>query len=1128
MSLQCPRCTFIASLRAVRPRAPRHKPLLHPTANPTIRTRTLTTTLPLRRNSQDKKLWDAERARRRSVHESNLQNVVEKLRRGNQTLNPDEFSYIIPARRLLQEQGIKIEKFNKSYGGAGGEAVVKFADGSSIPAFEGQRDKRGQRQLPDSSSPEKTDYSRNIGRDLAGRYPSSHRSSESALQPASRQTKLRSTREKLNAEWIKREADHAAAFKPGLNVERVMEKLIENVTWQTNSAEEVSAAQQGFDNGVDERFDIDPENFASRRNDITPGSLVEVNVSAHSIPYLAIHLKSETGNYSRDVFVLTPQGSLQSTKADHNNFTIPDFVERSQIDELLKRIQETGRIPSDVVQPITKQLREFRARCQKEYPAISARIERLHSTLSDPLRPKKLTTVEIARMVTETDTPADEDVYATHLALLKKRELFTPVEGLQEKVWEVNPLSQVDRAGWLETIIRESVSDGKSEGGKIIKAFASKARKIIDFSRKARKAEKGIGKMSEKLDVVWDTHDLAILKGLEESFSYTRGQSAILKPLYPHILNIVDRYGKDTLLDEQRLFDFLGEVGVCSPWEDTVLREARLGLSGHRTNEQAEEDGKRYQAVESGEVTWEDLGLVDKMRHLRYDWKDLAVYCIDSAGTKDVDDGISIERIPDSDDLWLRVHIANPTAFLPMDHWISEIARRKVSTFYGPQRNYPMIPLKLSVEHLGLAPNRPVMTISMRVDEKTGETKEYDIRSAMVHNVKRVTYDQLNEEFLKEVPKPLVLSNKPEVKPTEKVPQPERLSPQERDVLKVFYDLAWKMRAQRMKSGAFETSVGSELNIEVDNGHGNKIHPGLSEDPVLDVHEPTITLTLLRRHKTKETFMWPDVVREAMTLAGRAVAKWSAERGLMQIYRGHNFVWDNEEEEQKWYAVMKKAEDEHKYTPEEFWTIYFPVGAAQIGPDVKRHSGLGFDGYVKATSPLRRYGDFVSHHIIESQLLAEAQAKGGKVATSQLFSKEELEALCENISEKEKMYKSAEKAVLRLWGARLLKQLWAKNDPRISRDMEIEIISVAKHPSPASAEIRGWDMSGVRVYFPAGVHKNVKYGDIVKARLADWHWSTSSNNTQVLTMDYKEYVETMEERQTKFWEKLRKKERAVE
>ncbi|KAF3939843.1 hypothetical protein ABW19_dt0205576 [Dactylella cylindrospora] len=1105
MSLQCPRCPPIASLRPCR--ASRRLPLLprqhslYPTNIPQhshASYRAISTTLSLQRSTAEKKKWEAHKARRRAEEEETIGLISDKLKSGHGVTGEDFRVYKEHLRHLKFYVGEDIEDKWK--------LLMQNKPGSppSEQKISGNLAKETKRVIEEAKGPS------------LGTVPAKmKRYGEITYKNQVSQ----GVRKRLEAQWRQREEDHKASYVKGTNLETVMEKLVENVEWRTSTTEEIAAAQlQAFDADPGEGYEIDPENFATRASVLTPGSLLEIRYTDESIPFLAVHVKNKTGNYSRESFVVTLQGSLQLAKADMSRFTIPDFVPRETIDRLLEKIQELGRLDPTIMQEITGEIRRFRSTSQELFPKFTNLINQVHADLADPHKPKSVTTLEVAKILTGKEGPDSRELYASHLAMLTKKDLFGVEESFDVTRWEIKSTSQVKRAARVEAILRESIDNRKSAGGKIVQEFVEKARRVIDFGREARESGKSIEEMGQPLDVRWNETELEILKALEEALEYRRSQVVMLKPLYPHILNLVDRYDKCRLLNEQRLFEFLGEIGACSPWEDSVLRESHLGLPGHHTNPEAEADGQKYEELDRPGAL-DKLGLVDKLANIRHNWGDLPVYCVDDSSTKDIDDGISIEQIDGSSEVWLRVHVANPTAFIPMDHWIAQIARKKVSTFYSPQRNYPMLPSCLSIDKLSLAPDRPAMTFSMRVDRNTGEMKEYDIRASTVNNVHRLTYDELDIMFMKgKVPRPLVLTNGPVETKTGSNLKKSNISKEDVENLAILYDLSWRLRGERISNGGFETSREDRTKLVIDDEHGNQIHPGIREQPVLDVHKPTIRRSILERIKTKDTFSWMDTIREPMALAGYAAAKWSTERGLPQLYRSHDFVWNSEEEKDNWFSLLERATDKDGYTPEEFWKLFFPIGQAEMKPRMTKHTAMGLEGYIKVTSPLRRFSDFVSHHIIQRVLLAEAEGTADKLTP--MLSEQELGELGNEIWQKERQYKSAEKAIDRLWAIRLLKELWEKGDPQLSEIQDVTIISASQYPTPMSGEITSLGLTGVRVYFPSNIHKNVKYGDVVRASLSQWHWSTDSNNTQMLAMEFVDYKETMEDRKAKFWEEI--------
>ena len=72
-----------------------------------------------------------------------------------------------------------------------------------------------------------------------------------------------------------------------------------------------------------------------------------------------------------------------------------------------------------------------------------------------------------------------------------------------------------------------------------------------------------------------------------------------------------------------------------------------------------------------------------------------SVFTIDDASTTDIDDGISLERLPDGG-LRLWVHIADPSRWVAPGTPLAAEAQRRTKTLYLPTGNVPMFPKSLA------------------------------------------------------------------------------------------------------------------------------------------------------------------------------------------------------------------------------------------------------------------------------------------------------------------------------------------------------------------------------------------------------------------------------------------------
>jgi exoribonuclease-2 len=87
----------------------------------------------------------------------------------------------------------------------------------------------------------------------------------------------------------------------------------------------------------------------------------------------------------------------------------------------------------------------------------------------------------------------------------------------------------------------------------------------------------------------------------------------------------------------------------------------------------------------------------DSCEHVRIDLTHLACYTIDDAGTREVDDALSVEHLDGSSGrvrLW--VHIADPTRWLQPGSALVAQARDRSRTLYFPWGSCPMFPRVLA------------------------------------------------------------------------------------------------------------------------------------------------------------------------------------------------------------------------------------------------------------------------------------------------------------------------------------------------------------------------------------------------------------------------------------------------
>ncbi|KAJ5224975.1 hypothetical protein N7468_006200 [Penicillium chermesinum] len=512
--------------------------------------------------------------------------------------------------------------------------------------------------------------------------------------------------------------------------------------------------------------------------------------------------------------------------------------------------------------------------------------------------------------------------------------------------------------------------------------FVQKAQRLIQLSRKVRSPTvmSSVGPSHQRYQPDQDGKSMVYREVLTEKFNETDRKIIEFLQLYSipsnimssgqhrsaaaHIMRATGMY--TTLgLSEASARLFLQELGVIAPWENMSLLDQTLLLPGHGVSIA---DDLRWEEVEERCQTISETW-TDSMQHLRKDWGDLPVYCVDDVTAQEIDDGFSLERIPGSDDtFWIHIHVANPTAYIGHNDPIIEYAGSRLETLYAPERTYPIFPNALTQEHFSLKKGRPTLTFSAKMNFE-GEISETSITNGRIHNVISLTHGDLRR-FLN--PDAKVSADVLEV--GGKIPEPtlsaekefrKELAPEDKETFTTLRQLLLGFRNQRRKNGAMEMpfprsrpSVAIQLGSKPPKPYEMEVSQGryFVGDPIIQLrmedHDP---------HYVPDDSK-NDLVMLLMTLAGNISGKFCAARNIPAVYNG---TWFDPEYE------PAKPDNLNRVGGKGFYEVAMPNATASSTPIP--HHMLGFDAYIKSTSPLRRFNDVIAHYQIEAALRFEAE-----------------------------------------------------------------------------------------------------------------------------------------------------------
>ncbi|PLB51552.1 exoribonuclease complex, subunit Rrp44/Dis3 [Aspergillus steynii IBT 23096] len=715
------------------------------------------------------------------------------------------------------------------------------------------------------------------------------------------------------------------------------------------------------------------------------------------------------------------------------------------IAQLSRHLQSTieGGVPRPVGAPLLRMVNAFDEQVQEVFQTYSNQLVNMHDTVADENDKMEFTLEELAcrALGVEKDQLTDATLCAVHRVACRNQFIIAQD---RSSLFSDHYLVQPKRvAQTLETVTawvrahQEYLIRLRSNKALAVPIeapmlqFIQKAQRLIRLSRKVRSptimgsvgptatrfqpGEEGKPMAFRQVSTEqFNSNDRIIIEFLQ-LWALPTGQmnSGVLRSTGSHIMRSTGMYdGLDLTAATAPLF--LQEIGAIAPWENLRLLDQSVALPGHGISP-------------SSDAAWADVqeackklksdGVEDTMQNARTDWGDLPVYCIDNPDAQEIDDGVSLERIPGSDDtFWIRTHIANPSAFIDSNHSIMEYAASRVQTLYTPERTYPMLPESLTRAHFSLAPNRPALTFSAKMNLK-GEVLETDVSNGTVRNVIYITHHKLRDLFEpdgKGHVRTLEVGGGFQNEPPRKNMR-ETLSPEDEDNFHTLRNLMLAFREHRRKNGAMEWPTPIDTPVSMTAGlkplapYNMRVNEGhyTLGDPVIRLHQRDVD-----PHEVPDLSK-RDLVSLLMNLACWVSATWCAERNIPVIYDGTHYHPE--------YPHLTNN-NINKFGGQSWFQLAAPKGMSSSSPS--HHVPLGLDAYVKSTSPLRRYTDLLAHYQIEAALRFENKHGRRFDATADEsilpFSREYVDNYIDRSRWKRNRLRNIDRGSKQFWGCMLL------------------------------------------------------------------------------------------------------------
>ena len=373
--------------------------------------------------------------------------------------------------------------------------------------------------------------------------------------------------------------------------------------------------------------------------------------------------------------------------------------------------------------------------------------------------------------------------------------------------------------------------------------------------------------------------------------------------------------------------------------------------------------------------------VLDSEKEGRKDLTDNMVITIDGDDSKDFDDAVGVDMLPNGN-FHLEVHIADVTHYVTEGSPIDQEAYARGTSTYLVDRVIPMLPFRLSNGICSLNPDedRLALTCDMEINHK-GDIVKYDIYPSVIRSKYRMTYNNVNEilkgdELLTKEYAPLV------------------------PMLKNMADLHEILFNKRHERGAIDFEE-TEAQIIVDE-NGKPI----------DIK--------LRERGTSE-----KMIESFMLAANETVAMNYNLKHVPFLYRVHEKPDDEKVKNFFEFVAAMGVQVQgnlKEITPKMFQNVLSKVVGTPEEPVVTimllrsmqqarysdnplGHFGLAAKYYTHFTSPIRRYPDLMVHRMIHSY------AVNGFTDDEQAKWKEKLPDVAEHTSGRERISINAERAV---------------------------------------------------------------------------------------------------------------------
>lgn len=851
--------------------------------------------------------------------------------------------------------------------------------------------------------------------------------------PSEKQKQQLSIRDRLRI-WQQDEAQKEREEAPAELVEQSEALMRRDI--QVNNDEDVDdSIIESFTQEFD-RLSGQYEGLTPADSQFRPGDIIELPGGSGGGLSLAVFLRS-AANYT---MYYSLEGNICVSVNGQAHFIAPTQFTEEELKPIMAHVpsspfqnardalQEYGKaVPREVGAHVMKRLMEFQTATDEAFRIHSTTLNNIHSKVAHPTEPRLMSLEHIAAKVvgvpvSQAHTLAQPVLLAVSHALIRggfgfkvyNRTYAITRQLIVESKYSVGAVERV--VGWARSFQEEaslrtqrrSVPERVRRDARPLHDFIRKANKLRQVSRQFRiyaahgsivgtkpRYLKKPELMDNKATEVFSDHDQDIIHFLS---LYVSAKSFFYHPSLVGVPAIVVRAiglnNKDTEVDADTVHTLLVELGVMQPFINTDPWDREL-----RVHDQSLEDelGAIQTSIDNGVPVEQAAGLEDSMAHMRKDWGDMPVFCIDSASTTEVDDAVSLEAIPGSPGhVWFHVHVAHPSAFTSPDHVLGRCADNRYSSNYLPEGKESMLPRYIS-EKFSVQANAPVLTISARVDADCNIIDQR-IQPAVVRNVITANSDAVDALLgqrtnnVELVPVISVGANSSPPRNASDTYVPNYLDPKYTSTLRSLLEISRKLETQRprpffMSFSERSTTTVSDLpptpSPDPQSSSpfpiaAHRDHP-VPSCPSYTLNFPSISFAINPNYDThilhSHDINSPSqtLVSEAMILSNTLLARYAAARDIPIPYYGTRRLAEGIDMDiPTMRSRLQRMVAGHEPIDRAFLShLRLAFGLRLVEARPIEHRLLGLECYTKATSPLRRYQDLLTCWQIDGALREE-------------------------------------------------------------------------------------------------------------------------------------------------------------